>query len=131
MKHNMNFLCIIPARSGSKGIKNKNIQKIKKLTLIEHAYTFAKKFKEFNKILVSTDSKKYLKFLKKYGYEYNKFLRPKSLSRKHSTDLEVLTFELKRFEKHFKKKFDYIAFFPPTSPIRKKIDIENLNYSTK
>ena len=120
----MNFLCIIPARSGSKGIKNKNIQKIKKLTLIEHAYTFAKKFKEFNKIIVSTDSKKYLKFLKKYGYEYDKFLRPKSLSMKYSTDLEVLIFELKRFEKYFKKKFDYVAFFPPTSPIRKKIDIE-------
>lgn len=120
----MNFLCIIPARSGSKGIKNKNIQKIKKLTLIEHAYTFAKKFKEFDDILVSTDSKKYLKFLEKYSYKFNKFLRPKSLSRKNSTDLEVLIFELTRFEKYFKKKFDYVAFFPPTSPIRKKIDIE-------
>ena len=37
----MNILCIIPARSGSKGIKNKNIQKIKKLTLIEHSFIFA------------------------------------------------------------------------------------------
>lgn len=120
----MNFLCIIPARSGSKGIKNKNIQKIKKLTLIEHAYTFAKKFKEFDDILVSTDSKKYLKFLKKYNYKFDKFLRPKSISRKNSTDLEVLIFELTRFEKYFKKKFDYVVFFPPTSPIRKKIDIE-------
>ena len=120
----MNFLCIIPARSGSKGIKNKNIQKIKKLTLIEHSYIFAKKFNEFNEIIISTDSKKYLKFLQKYDYKYSKFLRPKSLARKNSTDLEVLTFELKRYEKFFKKKFDYVACFQPTSPIRKKIDIK-------
>ena len=119
----MNFLCIIPARSGSKGIKDKNIKKIKKLTLIEHAYVFAKKFKEFDEIIVSTDSKKYLKFLKKYDYKFTNFLRPKSLSRKNSTDLEVLNYELKRYENYFKKKFDYVAFFQPTSPIRKKSDI--------
>ncbi len=119
----MNFLCIIPARSGSKGIIDKNIKKIKKLTLIEHAYIFAKKFKEFDTVIVSTDSKKYLNFLKKYHYKFNNFLRPKALSKKNSTDLEVLTFELKRYEKFFKKKFDYIAFFQPSSPIRKKIDI--------
>ena len=91
----MNFLCLIPARSGSKGIKDKNIQKIKKLTLIEHAYLFAKKFDEFDQIIVSTDSKKYLKFLEKYNYKYTNFLRPKSISRKDSTDLEVLNYELK------------------------------------
>ena len=119
----MNFLCIIPARSGSKGIKNKNIKKIKNLTLIEHAYKFCCKFKEFKPIIISTDSKKYLSFLKKYNYKFNKFLRPKSISGKNSTDLEVLTYELKRYEKIMKKKFDYIAFFPPTSPIRKASDI--------
>ena len=119
----MNFLCLIPARSGSKGIKDKNIQKIKKLTLIEHAYLFAKKFAEFDQIIVSTDSKKYLKFLKKHNYKYTNFLRPKSISTKDSTDLEVLNYELKRYEKYFKKKFDYVAFFQPTSPIRKKSDI--------
>tara|TARA_B110000483_G_scaffold39518_1_gene48898 strand:+ start:600 stop:1283 length:684 start_codon:yes stop_codon:yes gene_type:complete len=120
----MNFLCIIPARSGSKGIKNKNIKKIKKLSLIEHAYIFSNKFKEFDKIIVSTDSKKYLKFLEKYNYKYSKFLRPKSLAKKNSTDLEVLTFELKRYEKLFKKKFDYVICLQPTSPLRKKLDME-------
>ncbi len=119
----MNFLCLIPARSGSRGIIDKNIKKIKKLTLIEHAYLFAKKFTDFDKVIVSSDSRKYLNYLKKYNYKYNNFLRPKSLSRKNSTDLEVLTYELKRYEKYFKKKFDYVVFFQPTSPIRKKLDI--------
>ena len=120
----MNFLCIIPARSGSKEIKNKNIKKINNLTLIEHAYIFCNKFKEFKSIIVSTDSKKYLSFLKKYNYKYNEFLRPKSIATKNSTDLEVLTYELKRYEKYLKKKFDYVAFFPPTSPIRNISDIK-------
>ncbi len=119
----MNFLCIIPARSGSRGIIDKNIKKIKKLTLIEHAYIFAKKFKEFETVIISTDSKKYLKFLEKYNYKFKNFLRPKSLSKKNSTDLEVITFELRRYEKFLKKKFDYVVFFQPTSPIRKKLDI--------
>ena len=61
---------------------------------------------------------------KKYNYKYNEFLRPKSIATKNSTDLEVLTYELKRYEKHLKKKFDYVAFFPPTSPIRNISDIK-------
>ena len=44
---------------------------------------------------MSTDSKKYLKFLEKYNYKFKNFLRPKTLSKSNSTDLEVLTFELK------------------------------------
>ncbi len=120
----MNILCIIPARSGSKGIKNKNIQKIKKLTLIEHSFIFAKKLKIFDKIILSTDSIKYLYFLKKYKYKYLKFLRPKRLAKKNTTDLEVLTFELKRYEKYFKKKFDYVVCLQPTSPVRKIDDFK-------
>jgi CMP-N,N'-diacetyllegionaminic acid synthase len=62
----MNILCIIPARSGSKGIKNKNLQKIKKKkSLIELAFDIAKKSELFDKIIVSTDSKYYQKILKK------------------------------------------------------------------
>ena len=55
----MNVLAIIPARSGSKGIKNKNIKKINNVTLIEKAYTVAKKSKIFDQIIISTDSIKY------------------------------------------------------------------------
>ncbi len=120
----MNILCIIPARSGSKGIKDKNIKKIKNLTLIEHAYIFAKKLKKFDKIIVSTDSKKYLGYLRKYKYKFQKFLRPKNLAQKNITDLEVISYELKRYEKYFKKKFNYVVCLQPTSPIRKIQDFK-------
>ena len=61
----MNFLCIIPARSGSKGIKNKNLKKIKNKSLIELSYDIALKSKIFTNIVVSTDSKKVSKLFKK------------------------------------------------------------------
>lgn len=62
----MNILCIIPARSGSKAIKNKNLKKLKKnKSLIELAFDVAKKSKLFDKIIVSTDLKYYQKILKK------------------------------------------------------------------
>ena len=51
-------ICIIPARSGSKRIRNKNIKKIGNKHLITHVINTAKASKIFDKIIVSTDSKK-------------------------------------------------------------------------
>ena len=112
----MNTLCIIPARSGSKGVKNKNIKKIKGKTLIEHAYNVANKSKIFDKIILSTDSKKYLNLLKKKID--TPFLRPKKISEDNTTDIEVLFYELKIYEKYYRKKFDYVCLLQPTSPLR-------------
>ena len=55
---NKNCICIIPARGGSKRIKYKNLQKINKIPSIVHVIKIAKKSKIFDKIIVSTDSKK-------------------------------------------------------------------------
>ena len=49
-------LCIIPARSGSKTIKNKNIYKINGSELISYSIQFSKKLKFLNKIIFSSDS---------------------------------------------------------------------------
>ena len=54
----MNNLIIIPARKNSERLKNKNILKIKNLTLVEHSINFAKKVISNSNILVSTDSEK-------------------------------------------------------------------------
>ena len=53
------IIALIPARSGSKGIKNKNILKIANKSLIEISIEHCLKAKIFSKILLSTDSKKY------------------------------------------------------------------------
>ena len=91
----MKILAIIPSRSGSKGIKNKNLQKIiGSKSLIEHTYDIAKKSKIFDEIIVSTDSNVYKNYLqkKKIPIEY---LRPKKLSKDYVSDLEVIKYELK------------------------------------
>ena len=91
-------LCIIPARKGSKGIKNKNIVDFKGKPLIQHTFDIAKKIKKNFDILISTDSEKIQKLALKNGFL---FLgkRPKSLSGDHIETKDVLKFEINRIEK--------------------------------
>lgn len=58
--------CIIPIRSKSKGIKNKNIKLIAGKPLVYHACKSAIDSNLFNKIIIATDSQKYISFIKKY-----------------------------------------------------------------
>ena len=60
-----NILCTICVRSGSKGVKNKNIKKIKGKPLIYYTLNQAIKSKLFNNIVISTDSEKILEYSKK------------------------------------------------------------------
>ena len=96
-------LCIIPARKGSKGIKNKNIIKFLGKPLIQHTFDIAKKIiKEFD-VLVSSDSK----IIKNLAIKNNFIflgLRPKILSNDKAKTKDVIRFELKRIEKINKKK---------------------------
>ena len=57
----------IPARSGSKSIKNKNIINLNGKPLIAHSIEHAQKLKQVKKIIFSSDSKKYISIAKKYG----------------------------------------------------------------
>ena len=54
------FLAIIPARSGSKRIKNKNLKKINNKPLIYWTLKFASQIKELKKIVLTSDSAKIL-----------------------------------------------------------------------
>ena len=126
----MNVLAIIPARSGSKGIKNKNIKKINNVTLIEKAYTVAKKSKIFDQIIISTDSIKYQNLLKKQKIDIFS-LRSKKYSSDKSTDLQLLKYEIKKNEKFFKKKFSVIALLQPTSPMRRIRDLKKCFFKLK
>ncbi len=115
----MTNLCIIPARSQSKGIRNKNLKKVfKNKSLTELAYDCALKSKIFDKIVISTDSKKYFNFFNSKNIPMY-LLRPKKIAKKNSTDLEVLFYELKRYQNFFNTKFDIICLLQPTSPLRK------------
>ena len=110
-------LCIIPARSGSKGIKDKNILKLNNKELIIHSIKFAKKLKFVKHIILSTDSQNYLDISKKFLKTKNK-LRPKNISTDKTKMIDVINYEIKNYEgdlKYIKK----VLLLQPTCPFRK------------
>ena len=119
----MNILCIIPARSGSKGIPDKNIKKFHGKPLLAWSIIQAIKCKYKMKIIVSTDSEKYAKIAREYGAEVP-FLRPKEISDDLSTDLEFLKYTVETLELLHYYKTDIVLQLRPTAPNR---TIKNIN----
>ncbi len=122
MYKNKKILAVILARSGSKGIRNKNIIKIKKKPLINYTSELINKIKIFDKAIISTDSKKFQKVVSKDNIK-SPFLRSKKLSRSNVPDDICLLDALKKSELFFGEKFDYVVSLPPTSPLRTKQDV--------
>ena len=108
-----NIIAIIPARSGSKGIKDKNIKQLGDKPLIGWAIYHCVKSKLFSKIYLSTDSKKYASIANKFG-SIEIIFRPKKISRSNSTDYQMIKHAISKIN----IKYDYIAHIRPTSPLR-------------
>ena len=87
-------LAIIPARSGSKRIKNKNIKSFLGKPLIEYSLDACIKSKLFSKIFVSSDEKKILEIARKKKIIINT-LRPKKLSSDKVTLISVIKHVIK------------------------------------
>ena len=85
----IDVVALIPARSGSKGIPNKNIKHYKNITLICHSINIAKESKYINGIIVSTDSELYKEISEKNGARCP-FIRPSNISGDLSTDYEFI-----------------------------------------
>ena len=116
-------VCLIPARSGSKRIKNKNIKLFFGKPLIYYSINAAKKSKVFDKIYVSTDKKNIGNIAKKYGAEVP-FIRPKKISKDSTIDAEVIN----HFTKYCKKNninIKYFCYIYPTAPLLSKKIIKN------
>ena len=117
------ILCVIPARSGSKGIKNKNIIKLGGQPLIAWPIKAALKSRYLDMVLVSTDSLKISKLAKKYGAEVP-FLRPKKLATDVAGTVDVIKHAIKfLYKKLF--LFDYVLCLESTSPLTSANDIDN------
>ena len=108
-------LLVIPARSGSKRIKNKNFKNFCGKPIIFHSLNVAKKSKLFNKIHVSTDSKKFQKILADKGYPLD-FFRPKHLSKDSVPLIEIMKFVYKQYNK-LGYKFDEIWNMSACTPL--------------
>ncbi len=117
------ILAVIPARGGSKGIKLKNLKKIKKKSLIKIVGKFIKKCNFIDYSVLSTDNKKIAIEGKKF--DLNIINRPKNLSGDKVPDTKVLLQALIHTEKILKKNFDIVVMLHPTSPLRKVDDLRN------
>ena len=102
MKNKVKRLAIIPARSGSIRIKNKNIKDFHNKPIIQYTLNNAIQSKLFTDIHVSTDSKKTTKLVEKLGLKVN-FLRPKKLSTDKASLIDVLKYVTKNYSQ--KNKF--------------------------
>ena len=119
----MSILCVICARAGSKGIKNKALIKINKKPLISYTIRQAIKSKIFNEVIVSTDSLKIQKIAKFYGAK-SWFIRPKDISNDNSSKLAAIRHAFIESEKYFNKKFNICFDLDLTSPLRNIDDIK-------
>ena len=119
MKKNYKYLTFIPARSNSKGLKNKNLKTISGKKLIEITINFIKKLKiKNNYIFVSTDSEKILRISKNCGANVD-FLRSKKLSKSNSV-LDDAIFEFLNSKKFRSINFEFLILLMPTQPFRSK-----------
>lgn len=111
MYKNKNILAIIPARKGSKSIKNKNLVEINGKKIIEIAIESAKKSKLISEIVVTTDDKKIINIAKDKKIKFIK--RKKNLSGDNSLMFNVINDVLKYY-----KNFEYILILQVTNPFR-------------
>ena len=119
----MKNIAIIPARSGSKGLKDKNIKELNGIPLIAYSIKSAIESEMFDCVFVSTDSKDYAKIAEKYGADAH-FLRSKKNSMDMAGSWDVVREVLEQFEMEG-KYYDNIMLLQPTSPLRTKEDIQN------
>ena len=114
----MSVLILIPARAGSKRVKNKNIRLINNKPLIYWSIIFAKKLKKKIanlKIVVTSDCPKILKISKSLNEMVIE--RPANIARNKTSMYSVINQALKKLDKF--NNFKFIVLLQPTSPMRK------------
>ena len=121
MYNSKRFLAIIPARSGSKGLKDKNIKDLNGKPMIAYTIEAAINSGIFDDIVVSTDSQVYADIAIKFGAAVP-FLRPDYLSTDEATTKDVIIYTLNKLDE-FGYEYDYFIILQPTSPLRKSEDI--------
>lgn len=117
----MKRLAVIPARSGSKGLKDKNIKLLQGIPLVGYTIKAALDSGIFDKVMVSTDSKKYAEIAEELGAEVP-FLRSEITSGDKPTSWDVVKEVVEQYRERG-HKFDSITLLQPTSPLRSADDI--------
>ena len=114
------ILGLIPARGGSKGIKNKNLYPFNKKPLIQWTIEAAKKSRLLDEIIVSTDDISIANFAKSMGVKVP-YLRDKKLAQDNSLVIDTVLDLIDKFN-----IYDDVLLLQPTSPLRIDGDIQNI-----
>ena len=112
-----NVVAILPARSGSKGVPDKNIKLLAGYPLIAYSITVARLANSIDRIIVSTDSEEYASIARKYGADVP-FLRPPEISGDNSTDYDFIKHALDWMQDKEGNRPDYLVHLRPTTPLR-------------
>lgn len=122
-KNKIEVLALIPARSGSKGIPNKNIRMIAGKPLLAHSIDHALSARMVCRTIVSTDSEHYAQIAREYGAE-TPFLRPLNIAGDLSTDFETFDHALRWLAEKEGYRPDIVVHLRPTHPVRYAADID-------
>jgi CMP-N-acetylneuraminic acid synthetase len=115
----MRVLAIIPAREGSKGIKDKNVAACNGRPLIAWTIDAARKAGEIDRLIISTDSLRYRDILEHdYGADLFPFIRPEKYAKDKTPSSEVVIHALDKLEELGEEPFDIVVLLEPTSPLR-------------
>tara|TARA_B100000795_G_C22759022_1_gene422766 strand:- start:422 stop:1156 length:735 start_codon:yes stop_codon:yes gene_type:complete len=117
MEYSKEVLAIIPARGGSKGIKNKNITNLNGSSLISYSIKAALESKLISRVICSTDSEIIAEEAIKYGAEVP-FLRPDQISQDNSSDIEYFNHAIEWLKINESYKPKLLVQLRPTSPLR-------------
>ena len=117
----MKNIAIITARSGSKGLKNKNIKLLQGKPLLAYAIEAALASKAFTEVMVSTDSEEYAQIARTYGAAVP-FLRDVVTSGDKASSMDTVREVLKNYQ-DLGYTFDSFCLLQPTSPLRSSEDI--------
>lgn len=117
-------LALIPARGGSKGIKNKNIIELCGKPLIYYSIEAAQKSQYVDSIVVSTDSEKIANVARAYGARVP-FFRPAELADDYSRTIDAVMHAIKELADSFNEQYDILLLLQPTQPLRNESDIDS------
>lgn len=116
------IIAIVPARGGSKGIKDKNIRLLAGKPLLTYSIQVALACEYIDEVVVSTDSENIRNIALQYGASVP-FLRPVELATDEAKTIDVILHALSELQKN-DEYYDYVMLLQPTQPIREVSDLK-------
>jgi CMP-N-acetylneuraminic acid synthetase len=118
-------LAVVPARSGSRGIRNKNMREIGGVSLIGRAAKVLSQCPWIDAKIITTDSEEFAAEGRRYGLDAP-FTRPDDLSSDEAGIIPTLIHAVEASEAHYNTVFDFLLLAEPTSPLRTPEDVERV-----